>query len=359
MREGLAMNDWLAAAANLQGQPAVLVTVARVEGSGPRESGAKMLVEGARQFDTIGGGHLEMRAVDIARAMLGADSASRVERFALGPSLGQCCGGVVYLAFERIEHALAAVLSGLEQRRHQDSWRLSAIDGPAASSLFDASGTLIAGFDAGARPAFERERGAHLMQDGAGRRWLVDPCLAPRAHLTLFGAGHVGTALVRAMAELPCRITWVDERADMFPAEVPANVSVEACDTPEALVDAAPAGGSFLVMTHSHALDLRLAEAIMARFDAGWFGLIGSQTKRRQFEHRLQARGFALDRIAAMACPIGLPGIAGKAPAVIAASVCCQLLMVWEQAQRAPLVSCGAATEPTPAPAPVPGQERK
>lgn len=348
------MNDWLAAAANLQGQPAVLVTVARVEGSGPREPGAKMLVGGAHQFDTIGGGHLEMRALDIARAMLGADSASRVERFALGPSLGQCCGGVVYLAFERIGHALAAVLAGLEQRRHQDSWRLSAIDGPAASSLFDASGKLIAGIDAGA-PAFARGRGAHLMQDGAGRRWLVDPCLAPRAHLTLFGAGHVGAAIVRALAGLPCQVTWVDQRADMFPAEVPANVSVEACDTPEALVDAAPAGGSFLVMTHSHALDWRLAEAIMARADAGWFGLIGSQTKRRQFEHRLQARGFALERIAAMACPIGLPGIAGKAPAVIAASVCCQLLMVWEAEERARLVSCGPATEP----APVSGQERK
>ena len=110
---------------------------------------------------------------------------------------------------------------------------------------------------------------------------------------------------------------------------------IEASDTPEALVGEAPAGGSFLVMTHSHALDQRLTEAIMARADAGWFGLIGSQTKRKQFEHRLRARGVAADRIDAMVCPIGMPGITNKAPAVIAVAVCAQLLTVWEAAAAA------------------------
>ena len=325
------MDDWLTGSA---GAPAVLVTVALVEGSGPREPGAKMLVTGARQFDTIGGGHLEMRALDIARGMLGPAPGGRaqIERFALGPALGQCCGGVVHLVFEPVDAGLASVLASLRQRRHQDSWRLAAIDGPAASSLFDASGQMLAGTDPAAPPWFAREQAipAHLLRDEAGRRWLVDPCLAPRAHLTLFGAGHVGAALVRAMADLPCNITWVDEREEMFPAEVPANVTVEASDTPEALVGAAPSGSSFLVMTHSHALDQRLAEAIMARDDVGWFGLIGSRTKRKRFEHLLCARGFAPGRIAAMVCPIGLAGITNKAPAVIAASVCSQLLMVWD-----------------------------
>jgi xanthine dehydrogenase accessory factor len=137
---------------------------------------------------------------------------------------------------------------------------------------------------------------------------------------------------VRALAHLPCTVTWIDEREDMFSADVPPNVTVEASDTPEALVAQAPAGASYLVMTHSHALDQRLAEAIMARSGVGWFGLIGSRTKRRQFEHRLRARGADPARIDAMVCPIGLPGIANKAPAVIAASVCAQLLMVWEEA---------------------------
>ena len=137
---------------------------------------------------------------------------------------------------------------------------------------------------------------------------------------------------MRALAELPCRVTWVDERDDMFPATVPANVRIEATDTPEALVVAAPPGTSFLVMTHSHALDQRLAEAILSRPGADWFGLIGSHTKRKQFEHRLRARGIDQERIAAMVCPIGIPGISGKAPAVIAASVAAQLLALWEGA---------------------------
>ncbi|QNA87213.1 hypothetical protein G4G28_05540 [Massilia sp. Dwa41.01b] len=140
-----------------------------------------------------------------------------------------------------------------------------------------------------------------------------------------------------ALADLPCRVTWVDEREELFPAVVPPNVTVEATDTPEALVEAAPGGTSFLVMTHSHALDLRLTIAILSRpgtiadsTRADWFGLIGSNTKRRQFEHRLRERGVDDRRIDAMVCPIGLPGITGKAPAVIAASCAAQLLTVWE-----------------------------
>ncbi|MFL6676512.1 MAG: xanthine dehydrogenase accessory protein XdhC [Massilia sp.] len=318
------MDDWLTGAA---GGQAVLVTVVLVEGSGPREPGAKMLVTAKRLHGTIGGGHLELRAAEIGRAMLGTGEARRIERFALGPSLGQCCGGVVHLAFESLDAAHAALLAA---RRGEDSWRLSAFDGAPETALFDANGSQVAGARA---PLFSRSRGAHLLQEQDGRRWLVDPLLPPRAHLMLFGAGHVGAAIVRALAALPCRVTWVDERDDMFPLDVPPNASVEATDIPEALVGGAPAGTSFLVMTHSHALDQRLAEAILSRPGADWFGLIGSHTKRKQFERRLRARGIGQARIDAMVCPIGLPGISGKAPAVIAASVAAQLLEVWEAVQ--------------------------
>lgn len=315
------MDDWLSAAAS---SPAILVTVARAEGSVPREPGAKMCVTAEGVNDTIGGGHLEHRAIEIARAMLVQGEAHRFERFALGPSLGQCCGGVAWLAFERVDPGQLALLRA---RRDADSWRLVALEGPPAWALFDFDARLLAGsIDA---PRFSRAGGTHLMEEG-GRRWLVDAVRAPRAHLMLFGAGHVGAALVRALAELPCRVTWVDERDDLFPACVPANVAVEATDTPEALVEKAPAGTSFLVMTHSHALDLRLTQAILSRPEAGWFGLIGSNTKRTQFERRLRERGIGQARLDAMVCPIGLPGIAGKAPAVIAASVAAQLLAVWE-----------------------------
>lgn len=307
----------------------VLVTVAIAEGSVPRAPGTKMLVGPGKVTGTIGGGHLEMRAIEIARTMLAGEGARHFERFALGPGLGQCCGGVVHLLFERADAAQAALLL---ERAREDSWRMVAIDGAPAAALFDAAGTQIAGSPA---PAFARARGTHVMQDAEGRRWLADAVFAPRAHLVLFGAGHVGAAIVRAMADLPCTVSWVDERDDMFPRDVPANVTVEATDTPEAVVAAAPEGASYLVMTHSHALDQRLTEAIMARPGVGWFGLIGSHTKRKQFEHRLREKGFDADRIEAMVCPIGLPGITNKAPAVIAASVCAQLLGVWEAQEAA------------------------
>lgn len=319
------MDDWILAAR----VPAVLVTVAIVEGSGPREPGARMLVTAGQLAGTVGGGHLELRAIEIGRAMLAAGRARHFERFALGPSLGQCCGGVVHLAFELIEPQQAALLAA---RSNEDSLRLVAFDGEPDSALFDAAGKQLAGQHA---PVFARGPGAHVMQEQDGRRWLVAPVLAPRAQLVLFGAGHVGAAVVRAMAHLPCTITWVDEREDMFPPEVPGNVRIEATDAPEGLVASAPAGASYLVMTHSHALDQRLAEAILARPGVGWFGLIGSKTKRKQFEHRLRARGADPARIEAMACPIGLPGIASKEPAVIAASVSAQLLILWEAAAHA------------------------
>ncbi|MGI4844982.1 MAG: xanthine dehydrogenase accessory protein XdhC [Janthinobacterium lividum] len=353
------MSDWLPTELHA---PAVLVTVARVEGSVPREPGARMLVDAQGFRGTIGGGHLEHRALDMARAMLAqGGTQAHIERFPLGPKLGQCCGGVAWLAFEMADAEQIALLN---RRRNEDTWRTVFVgwaglpparstDGCAAAtpplaeradggavhptSLFDGSGRQLAGGDV---PAFDRSQGTHIFQDDIGRLWLLDAVLAPRAHLMLLGAGHVGAAIVRALAELPCRVTWVDEREDLFPAAVPPNVTVEATDTPEVLVEKAAPGTSFLVMTHSHALDLQLTHAILSRPGAGdWFGLIGSSTKRRQFEHRLRERGIDDARLDTMVCPIGLPGIEGKAPAVIAASVAAQLLTVWEACGRHPEVS--------------------
>ncbi|MDB5961313.1 MAG: xdhC [Massilia sp.] len=324
------IDEWKLAA----GVPAVLVTVAIGEGSVPRGPGTRMMVAADSFAGTVGGGHLELRAIEIGRAMLADGRARHFERFALGPSLGQCCGGVVHLAFERFDAAQARLL---DARRGQDSWRLVAIDGAPDVCLFDGDGVQLAG--AAGAPPFDRQLGSHMMAAADGRRYLVAKVEAPRNHLMLFGAGHVGAAIIRAMAALPCSVTWVDERADMFPPEVPANVTVEAADALDdlaALVANAPDGASYLVMTHSHALDQRVVEAILARHNVGWFGLIGSNTKRTQFERRLLARGFDQARIAAMACPIGLPGITGKEPAVIAASVAAQLLMLWQSAAQSP-----------------------
>jgi xanthine dehydrogenase accessory factor len=325
------MEDWLSAAASAAGtERAVLVTVAIVEGSVPREPGAKMLVDALRQWGTVGGGHLELRAAALAREMLASGETRRLERFPLGPSLGQCCGGVVHLAFELAQREQLVALAA---RRNEDCWRLVALDGAPDSALLDARGQRVQGE---AAPDFRPGGGApgftHIMREPSGRRWLADLVQAPRDHLMLFGAGHVGAAIVRALADVPCRVTWIDEREDLFPVDVPQNVSIEALDAPEALAEGAAPGTSFLVMTHSHALDQRLAETILKRasYDEDWFGLIGSSTKRKQFEHRLRERGVERARLDAMVCPIGVAGIGGKAPAVIAVAVAAQLLMVWE-----------------------------
>lgn len=155
--------------------------------------------------------------------------------------------------------------------------------------------------------------------------------LPPPMHVVLFGAGHVGHALVSLLGRLPCVVQWVDERDELFPDEVPANVQVEATDTPDAIVDEAPPGAYFLVMTHNHALDFALAERIMRRRDFTYFGMIGSKTKRVKFERRLTDRGVDPQRLFEMTCPIGVPGIVDKAPPSIAVAVCAELLQVRSQ----------------------------
>src|SRR5450830_513260 len=346
------MTSWLAALRDLHDHatPAVLVTVATAQGSTPRAAGARMVFTTTGQYDTIGGGHLEWRAAQIARAMLDAAATSlpglrRLERIALGPSLGQCCGGVVFLAFERMERSVdaSALLHQLEQhwRDGADIWRAVALDADepvqllAADAAAGTPGAADHGLDVNA--ALLRNAGTtHVTTDRHGHRWLLDRCRAHQPQVVLFGAGHVGAAIVRVLATLPCRVLWVDEREDMFPADLPMFVNVEATDVPNAVVDLAEPGAYFLVMTHSHALDQQLSERILKRADIGWYGLIGSQTKRKQFEHRLLDRGITEEQLNKMTCPIGIPGIYGKEPASIAIAVVAQLMQLWElQAPKA------------------------
>lgn len=332
---------WCASPLN---EDAILVTIACTEGSVPREAGAKMLVTAHAAFDTIGGGHLEWSALTLARAMLAQlpgpiDAERRLLRMPLGPTLGQCCGGVVYLAFERITAAAPHFFDLLRRRWQQGiaSWRLIALDSPDSSVLFDAGGCWLAGSiePLPITPDFCLQRGCQLLRDPHGHRWLLDPLVPYAARLLLFGAGHVGAALVQALANVPCHVTWIDSREEQFPASVPANVTVAVDEFPEDTVDAAPAGASFLVMTHSHPLDMRLARRILLRHDVGWFGLIGSRTKRIQFERRLRSAGIAETRLAKMVCPIGIDGIDGKEPGVLAIAVAAQLLQVWQKQSTA------------------------
>lgn len=317
------MNDWLPTLADwlAAGQPAVLVTVVRADGSTPREAGATMLVGHSATADTIGGGHLEWLATAAARDLLSKGGHPQVMRCALGASLGQCCGGVVWLALERIEAREAA------------SWQARAKAVVAGQSL---QRRLLSGDEGSLWSLSADEHGkrdpAHFWSDGG--HWQFEQQIrAIHFPVVLFGAGHVGEAIARALAPLGARISWVDNRESIFPAELPAGTDAIGTDTPTAEVHAAPPGAYFLVLTHDHGLDFELCEAILARHDFAFFGLIGSASKRARFEHRLIARGIDPTRLLDMTCPIGVPGIRGKEPAVIAASVAAQLLQVREARQ--------------------------
>ncbi|RZL10966.1 MAG: xanthine dehydrogenase accessory protein XdhC [Rubrivivax sp.] len=275
-------DHWLAA-----GHPALIVHVAEVKGSTPRETDARMLVGpgGEEVIGTIGGGHLEWQAIALARQSLqegkGRPGTGWQQTFALGPTLGQCCGGVVVLRFEPLTpESLAA--------------------------------------------------------------W---PVPTPRFHLDLHGAGHVGQAIVRLLWSIDVSVRWIDQRLDETQGRespglptgderlaLPPHIHCLSTDDASAEPPDAPPGSAHLVLTHRHDLDLRIVDAILRRDDVrqgqAWVGLIGSRTKRAAFEHRLQARGHGSKVIQAMACPIGLPGIMGKEPGVIAVAVVAQLLLL-------------------------------
>ena len=300
-----------------------------------------MVITADALHGTIGGGHLEFKATEIARAMLAARGAPALHRFPLGASLGQCCGGIAQLLFERFEGP-APWIEALAHARaeHADCAILTPLrDGTASERIVATAESMTGSFGpvsldeaamAIARAALAGEGAAKLVTIGATEpvECFVDIVRQPAMQVVLFGAGHVGRALVHALAGVPCRLTWVDTRDDAFPAAPPRLVDCVATDTPESEVDAAQPGAYFLVMTHSHALDETLAERILAREDFAYFGLIGSQAKRRQFEKRLAARGMDRARFARMTCPIGIAGIAGKEPGVIAIAVAAELLQV-------------------------------
>jgi xanthine dehydrogenase accessory factor len=255
---------WLSESRN-----AVVVEVTKAQGSVPREEGTRMLVGANEIIGTIGGGHLELKAIGRAREMLRTQElAPHTEHFALGPALGQCCGGAVTLSYEALsEDALAR-------------W-------PAPAALF---------------------------------------------HLQLYGAGHVGRAIATLLATLDVNVDWIDEREEEFPKTTtlgtpwPERIRINCVDAVEGEVRQAPPNAFYLVLTHQHELDLRITEAVLKRGDFAYLGLIGSRTKRQRFVHRFEQRGLAPEVIARMTCPIGVDNINAKEPEIIALAVVAQLL---------------------------------
>jgi xanthine dehydrogenase accessory factor len=336
------MSDWLPVLARLcaSGTPCVLVTVAATRGSVPREAGTKMVVTEDATFGTIGGGQLEYEALHSAREILtGGVTTAQLCRFGLGPSLGQCCGGTAEVLFEPTCGATDDWLRALAAYvdRSEPAVLVTALGDAAGGKLVVSKDGAVGTFAdprrraeavAAARALLDASDAEPHLEQERDQAALFEPIRPAELHVVLFGAGHVGKALVRMLGELPCRITWVDSRAEQFPHDLPENVTIECTEAPQYAVDRAPTRAAFLVMTHSHALDLTLCEKILRRNDFSYFGLIGSATKRAKFMRRFTARGLSDDVIARMVCPIGIPELSGKHPGEIAVAVAAQLLMV-------------------------------
>ena len=280
-----------------------MVSVVGVEGSTPREAGARIVVTPLGFHGSIGGGTLEWHAIAKATALLGTHKQHKLSSHSLGPDLGQCCGGRVQLVTE------VFTLHDLPEARHFD--RLE------REGMFAIAGRIV--------------DDNFMEQFGNSNRRLL-----------LFGAGHVGRALVLTLAPLPFDVTWIDPRDGSFPAMAPSNVKMVLAPDPVAEVANARADSFALVMTHDHSLDLQIVAATLGSSDVVFTGLIGSATKRARFAKRLREAGIADEQISAMACPIGISSIKSKHPAAIAAGVVVQLLEQDELLKMAakPVATC-------------------
>ncbi len=299
--------DPSALAAALAGRESVArVVVARAEGSAPRDAGAAMLVWDGGQSGTIGGGALELAAAGRAREAL-ASGRDRIDRSALGPGLGQCCGGAVTVLIEVWTRSRLAGIAGEVVARQ--------VPGGPEEMPLGVHRALAAARSAGkaARP--------ELLEG-----WMIEPVSHPARSLWIYGAGHVGRALVGVLAPLPdFAVTWVDTAPDRFPETVPEQVTVLVASNPAEVVRFAPREAEHLVLTYSHALDLELCHRLLGHGFAR-AGLIGSKTKWARFRSRLAALGHAETEIARIDCPIGDPSL-GKHPQAIAVSVAHGLLI--------------------------------
>jgi xanthine dehydrogenase accessory factor len=255
--------NWVDAIQQLdaQGQDYVLITLLGSRGSTPRVNGTKMVVCTGETFGTIGGGHLEFKAMEIAAELLSkTEDQQRIEYFPLGPGLGQCCGGTTTVLFESFK-----------------------------------------GCD---------------------------------FNIMLFGAGHVGTALAGILQQLPCKISWVDNRESLHPSTLAGNINTIFSEQPADEVADMPTGSYFLIMTHNHQLDFEILEAVLKRDDAKYVGLIGSDTKWQRFKLRLDHKGHSSAFYEQVHCPVGLDAVPGKRPIEVAVSVAGELIAMNNSYER-------------------------
>lgn len=333
------MTDWIGELQALAAREksSVLLTVAGVRGSAPRETGARMIVTATESIGTIGGGQLEYQCVRLAceqlRATQLAPATISTRRFVLGAGCGQCCGGVVDVMFELLRGSTAGWLSELAQFHEQRRpvVIVTSLSGQPCrylvtadmSKSFGEAPDCPAPTVAAAQDMLVSADPASIVHDH-----LLEPVRQSDFHIAVFGAGHVGAAVIDALSRLDCSIRWIDGRRNMLPRNVPANVLAIESGEPAREVAAMPPGSCFLVMTHSHPLDLEICARILRRDDFAYCGLIGSASKRRRFAGLLKKQGVEENLLHKLVCPIGIAGIVGKQPVEIAVSVAAQLLQV-------------------------------
>jgi xanthine dehydrogenase accessory factor len=355
--------QWVEAAAAYLSQHAAVarVTVIALRGSAPREPGATMLVALDGTLGTIGGGRLEWQAIHAARELLRNRDAApvRIDDLILGPDLGQCCGGRVELWLERLTRR---DLPWLREATHRLRGArcvsiATGVAGRVASHRVLPSVSSAAELDlqhsAASHPVLQHSTAVNLtlQRSTSGNLTLLETLRPKRLPLSVFGAGHVGQALIQLLFPLDLfDITWIDSRSGLLPSGLPDSVTTQPCATPTDLVDTAPPGTHYVVLTHDHALDYELCRLILARDDAGWLGLIGSASKSARFRSRLLRDGISRERLSALNCPIGIDGIASKLPAAIAIAIAAQLLQQHAgativESPRSAQAACGASCE--------------
>ncbi len=282
--------------------PVTRVVIAGVQGSAPRDVGAEMIVGRDGLSGTIGGGALEYEAIALARRL----NETLILRRSLGPELGQCCGGNVTLVIEPWDTARIASVTG------------SFLARPVAPNAGEMPMEIRRRANAARSEGVETET---LLLDG----WLMEPVSPPKRPLWIWGAGHVGRALVNTLAPLPdFDIVWIDTSDKRFPDTIPNGVSKLVAADPGHLCQHAPPAGEHLVLTYSHAFDLAICDGLLRR-GFGAIGLIGSKTKWARFQKRLSEMGHSQARISGIQCPIGDPAL-GKHPAAIAVGVAADLI---------------------------------